>query len=374
MRTAFCRKSLGGLLAPLLVAIVIETATAQDLGTDIAGLNLCLWGDCEARGAYAADPYGFTNPATMPVGSLPYLQRGVISSGSYFRLNSGGVGVHIGSGSATAVAAPWVFQVSAIYAEGGGALPVLSGTDLSLRTRLVRLAAAVDLGRTALELKGLSVGLLAGVPGTTSDLRVRVQGFTVVDSHETHEIGLTPGVHWRSGERDWFAVGAFFDVERHHQKTDLFDPFTFASSQRQGTSNAWFSRVGTSVLPFVPLDLADSSSVRGEYLGWVRIGADIEYRNVSAMGAPTRRQTIGYLGVETPLLPDAWNPLSRYLRVHLLGGVDTSRGWGVGAGLYGSGVMQFLSCNPAYSSRPLAKSLGNLADVWSATCAVVMPL
>ena len=56
-------------LLPLLwlAFALAPAANAQQIGTDIAGLNLCLYGDCEARGAYAADPFGWANPGTMPV-------------------------------------------------------------------------------------------------------------------------------------------------------------------------------------------------------------------------------------------------------------------------------------------------------------------
>ena len=198
-----CRRSrrVCGALAVLagLAVCMACNALAQEIGTDVSELHPCLYGDCEARGTYAADPFGFTNPATMPVGILPYLSRGLLVSASYFRLTAGGVGLNIESPALTVAADPWVFQANVVYAEGGGTARSLPGIDLSLRTRLVRLATAVDLGRTALGITGLSVGLLAGVPGTTSDLRLASGGISLVDSRESHEVGLTGGVHWRGG-------------------------------------------------------------------------------------------------------------------------------------------------------------------------------
>jgi hypothetical protein len=128
-------------LATIILVLISNAATAQHLGTDIAGLySFCLYGDCEARGSYAADPFGMANPGTMPV-ALMYLPRGVFVNNSYFRVNVGGVGVDIESPGVTLAAEPWIAQVSVIYAEGGGAVRSLPGVDLSLRTRLIRFAA-----------------------------------------------------------------------------------------------------------------------------------------------------------------------------------------------------------------------------------------
>ena len=370
-------RSLPGRLFVLIVASVAiaraPAARAQALGTDITGLNLCLYGDCEARGTYAADPFGMANPGTLPVGMMMYLPHGVFVSGSYFRLNAGGVGVNIESPSVTIGADPWIFQVNVVYAEGGGSIRSLPGADLSLRTRMVRLATGVDLGRTALGLTGLSVGLLAGVPGTTSDVRVAIGGFTVASSQEDHEIGLTPGIHWRTGARDWFSIGAFVNAERHHESAQSLDPMTFQPIHQQGTTNAWFARAGLSVLPFVPLGLTEESSPTAELLRELRVASDVEHRNISSLGEMTRAQETGYFGVDARLLPDAWNPASDYVRLYVIGGADTNCGWGVGSGIYGNGILEAFSCNPAYSSRPLAKSLGDRVNIWSATCAVMVP-
>lgn len=360
-------------LTPIILGLVSNIATAQHLGTDIAGLNLCLYGDCEARGSYAADPFGMANPGTMPAGVLAYLPRGVFVNNSYFRVNVGGVGVHIESPGVTLAADPWVAQVSVIYAEGSGAVRSLPGVDMSLRTSMIRLAGAVDLGRTALHLTGLSVGLLAGLPATSSDLHLSTQGFTFFNSHENHRVGLTGGVDWRSGDRDWFSVGAFVEAEHHRETTHSTDPTTFERTCERGFANAWFARAGLSLLPFVPVGLARGATLAGEWLGEVRLGADLEHRNISVPNEPTRAQEKGYFGFDAPLLPNAWNPVSDYMRPHLIGGVDTDAGWGLGAGLYGNGPLEFFSCNPAYSSRPLAKSLGDRVNVWAATCAVAVP-
>ena len=367
-------------LGLILVSISVSFESplrAQQIGTDIAVLNLCLYGDCEARGAYAADPFGFANPGTLPVGMLAYVPRGVAASGSYFHLSVGGIGINVGSPSVTVGMDPWVVEFNVVYAEGGGFPKSVPGVDLSLRTRLVRLAAAVDLGRTQLGWKGLSIGLLAGVPGTTSDVHLTARGLTLVDAQETHEIGLTPGLDWRAGQHDWFSVGVFVDAERHHESDTFTDPATLSATRRSGTSNAWFVRAGVSVLPFEPLAVSNQAALAApvdELLRALRFAADVEYRNISALGETTRKQETGYFGIDTRLLPDAWNPVSSYLRLYLISGIDTDKGWGVGAGLYGNGILEFLSCNPAYSSRPRAESLGDRLNVWSATCAVAVPL
>jgi hypothetical protein len=359
-------------LASVLLGLT-SGAAAQHLGTDISGLNFCLYGDCEARGSYAADPFGMANPGTMAVGVLTYLPRGAYFSASYFRVNVGGVGLHIESPSVTVAADPWVAQVNVIYAEGSGSVRSWPGVDVSLRTRLIRLAAGVDLGRTSLRLTGLSVGLLAGIPVTNSDLRLSTGGFTFVDSRDDHEIGLTPGVHWRTGERDWFNAGAFVDAERSQETTQKTDLTSFETVRERAKSNAWFGRAGLSLLPFVPIGLAGTSSAIGGFFSEVRFGADLEYRNITVPDDPTRSREKGYFGLDAMLLPDAWNPVADYLRVYVIGGVDTDAGWGIGAGLYGNGPLEFFSCNPAYSSRPLAKSLGDRVDVWAATCSIAVP-
>ncbi len=370
----------GNKLAGILVCLLagspglVPAATAQKIGTDLAGLNLCLYGDCEARGTYAADPFGWANPGTMPVLMFAYVKHGLLLSPAYFHLKTGSVGSDISSGSVTYAADPWLVQFNVIYAEAHGPVRSLPGVDISSRTRMARLAAAADLGHTDWKLTGVSVGLLVGVPVLESDLRLVTGGLTLVDSREDHEIELTPGTHWRGGERDWFSVGAVLNAVRNHVSTTTTDPFTLLSSTQHGTTNAWFPRAGVSLLPFVPLGLADTSTPIGEFLGELRLAADLEHQNIAVPTEGVRAQEIVHFGMDARVLPDAWNPVSDYLRVYVIGGADTDGGWGIGPGLYGNGILGFLSCNPAYSSRPIAKSLGDRVINWSATCAAVVPL
>jgi hypothetical protein len=52
----------------LCLGLAGQAAASHELGTDLASLNFCMYGDCEARGTYVADPYGVYNPANMVVG------------------------------------------------------------------------------------------------------------------------------------------------------------------------------------------------------------------------------------------------------------------------------------------------------------------
>jgi hypothetical protein len=87
----------------------------------------------------------------------------------------------------------------------------------------------------------------------------------------------------------------------------------------------------------------------------------------------TRKKDIGYFGADLRVLPDAWNPVSQYARLYLIAGADTTCGWGIGPGLYGNGALQWLSVNLAYSSRPLAKSLGDRVDIWAVGVSAAVP-
>lgn len=353
----------------LVCSTTARLAVAQPIGTDISALNLCLYGDCEARGAYAADPYGWPNPGTLPVGTLPYVPRGALFSGSYFRLNVGGVGADIGSGTVTAAATPFVFQVNTAYADASGSVRSLPGVHLTLRTPVVRLAGAVDLDRF-LGLQGLCVGLVGAVPATESTLKLSAGGSTFLTAEEDRDVDLTLGLHWRAGSRDWFMAGAFLNALRDHVSTDGVDLATGAPFRQTGTTNAWFARAGVSLLPFVPLDLAGSSTPVSELAGEVRTAVDVEHKNIAVPGEASRRDYAAYFGLDARLIADAWNPLSQYVRLYGIAGVDTNGGWGTGLGFYGNGPLQFLSCNPAYSARPIAKSLGERVKIWSATCSV----
>jgi hypothetical protein len=231
----------------------------------------------------------------------------------------------------------------------------------------VRLAAAVDLGR-AVGIDGLAIGLLGTVPGTTSDLRFTINGTRVAKARDDHEVDLTLGVHWRGGRQDWFMAGAFVNGIRNHSTLEQL------GVTEHGTTNAWFARVGLSLLPFMPLGLADGATPAADVLGSVRLGADVEHRNIAVPGEGASVESRGYFGGDARLLPDAWNPVARFMRVLVIAGVDTSGGWGVGPGLYGTGPLEFLYCNLGTSSRPLVDTLGDRVTVWTANCAVVAPL
>jgi len=362
---------------PVTLALLLSLATPilghAGIGTDLASLNICLYGDCEARGSYAADPYGVYNPAVMTVGAVLHMPRGGVLSGSYYHLGIGALDADVGVGVTTFAWAPFTFQVATAYADAHGGVRPLPGIDMTYRTRAVRLAAAVD-GERTLGLRGLSLGLAGIVPGTTSDVRLSAGGVTFVRSAETRDLELIPGLHWHGGEADWLMFGAFLDVLRNDVESNGVDPTTGTLFHRSGTSNVWFARVGTSLLPLVPLGLARGDAPGSQWGRELRLGIDIEYRNLAIPGEPSVAGATAFFGVDAPLVPDAWNPLARWVRPWVLGGVDTRGGWGVGGGLYGQGPLAFLSCNQAYSSRPLTQFLGDRVDVFAITCSAVIPL
>jgi len=371
-----CRRSasFAAVLLAMAVPLYPATAEAQKIGTDLAGLNPCLYGDCEARGSYAADPFGWTNPATMPGAILRYFPRGAFASGSYYRLNAGGFAADIESPSLSLAYDPFVFQATGVYAEGHGYADSLPGVHLKLRTSIIRLSVGADLDHV-LPMRGWAVGLMVALPGVgSSKLDLSSGGFEFSKSQEDRDVDLTFGLHWRGGEEYWFMAGAFVNGIRNDSKTTAVDPLTSAELTTHGTTNAWFVREGVSVLPFVPLGLTSGTRSTAEWLREIRLGMDLEQTNISVPGEGTRARDRAYFGLDARLLPDAWNPVSRFVRFVLITGADTAGGWGMGIGLYGNGPLSFLSCNPAYSSRPSARSLGDRVDIWAATCAIAVPL
>lgn len=79
-----------------------------------------------------------------------------------FRLNAGGVAADIEVPTLGAACDPLVALVSTVYGEVAGQPRTLPGFELHLRTRTVRLAAAVDLKR-ALGIPGLAHGAARAV-------------------------------------------------------------------------------------------------------------------------------------------------------------------------------------------------------------------
>ncbi len=360
----------------LLALLWTAPARAEPhLGSDLAELFFCLGADCEARGSWAADPYGWSNPATMTAGTLPFVARGVfLTPPSWFHLNAGGVSGDVLLPSLAVALDPWVFEVDFAYAEASGTPRSLPGTDLHSRTRQLRLGAALDLGRTAAAISGLSAGLRFGVPGTTTDARLLAAGQSFLVETDERDYDFNPGLLWRWGKLDWLGVGATFEVLRDSVRREAPGQASSPAIVEHGATNAWYARSGASLLPFVPLGLAEPSSPALSLLGRVRLGADLEYRNILAAGEPLRERWVGYFGADVPLLPEPWKPIADYLQLWLISGVDTDTGYGLGVGLYGNGPAQFIGCAGAYSSRPLAPSLGDRVDVWATTCSLTLPL
>jgi hypothetical protein len=365
-----------GRLCASLIAMMLAIGgpAAAGVGTDFSSLNFCLYGDCEARGTYAADPWGLYNPGSLALAVHNRLiSRGPVLSSSYYHLDVGGIGGDIGSGVFTGAWEPVVVQVATAYAEAEGPIDGLPGVSLTFRTTAVRLAAGIDAERV-LGLRGLCLGLAGVVPGTESDLGLSAGGRQFLHAEETRALELIPGFHWHGGERDWLMLGGFADVLRNDVSTQGIDLATGRPLQSEGTTRTLFARVGTSLLPFVPLRLADDAGVRARWMSELRLGIDVEYRNIAVPGEGTTDGATAYFGVDGPLVPDAWNPLARWMRLWVLGGVDTRGGWGIGAGLYGAGPLRFLGCNPAYSSRPLTQVIGDRVDAFAVTCTAMFPL
>jgi hypothetical protein len=364
-------------IRPWLGAVILGTvvpAWAGGIGTDLSSLNFCLYGDCEARGTYAADPWGLYNPGTLALAVHDRLiSRGTALSGSYFHLEVGGIGGDIGSGVVTGAWEPVVFQVATAYAEANGPVEGLPGVLMTFRTTAVRLAAGIDAERV-LGLKGLCLGLAGTVPGTTTDVTLAAAGHPFSRSEETRALEILPGFHWHGGERDWLMIGGLVDVLRNDVSAQGIDPSTGAPFRLDGTTNTLYARLGTSVLPFAPTQLADGAGPRAQWLSTLRLATDLEYRNIAVPAEGTTQGATAYFGANGLLVPDAWNPVVRWMRPWLLGGVDTHGGWGVGLGIYGEGALRFLGCNPAYSSRPLTRVLGDRVDTVAVTCTAMMPL
>lgn len=373
------RARTGAAIARVLLAATAamwspEPVAARGVGTDLAALALCLYGDCEARGSYAADPFGQTNPGVLSyVAHSRYLARGLAGSASYFRVSIGDFEADVGSGVMTGVWDPVVLQVATGYAEGAGGVEELPGLGLRFRTRAVRLALGID-AEAVFGVPGLGLGLAGVVPGTTTDVSLAAGRSTLVRSTESRDLEVVPGFHWHGGEKDWLMVGGVLDVVRNGVTARGVDPGTGRPFEAEGTTNAWFARGGVSVLPFVPIRLGPERSLAARWFDETRLGVDVEYRSLSAPGEGRQRDTIAYFGLETLLLPEGSGPWSRFLTLTLLAGVDTAAGWGIGAGLYGQGPLAFLGCNPAYSSRPLTRAIGDRVGVLAVTCSAWLPL
>jgi hypothetical protein len=356
-------------MAASLGAALALSAAAQPLGSDLAELNLCLSADCEARGSWAADPWGWANPATMPVGALAALPHGAfITPLVYYRGNAGGVHAEL---LVPVIAVTWdpvVLEVDALYAAVNGVPLSLPASEIRSRYRQVRIAGAVDLGRTPLGWTGLSVGMRGAVPGTTTDSRFFVDGRLALRETDERDYDLTFGLDWRGGSESWLAVGAVVEAARDSVHKELIAPDGSVVVSRDGANNAWFARAGLSLLPMVATGLRSDASPITELARQARLGADFEYRNILIDGEATRDRTVAYLGLDVPLVPTQLHPVSDYLQVWSISGIDTDTGWGLGVGLVGNGPINFLACNGGYSSRPLSPSIGNRVDIWAVNC------
>lgn len=367
----------------LLLVITPTITSAQKIGLDLLSLNPCLYGDCEARGSYAADPWGWPNPATMTY-SLNYVKRGVFFSGGHFFVNAGDMNADISSGTMTVAYDPFVFQVNGVKATGGGYVkgPV-PGVRLNVNMPVIRAAAAVDLDRFV---PGLSVGLLGALPVVDSKINVTLVPLSrlpVARIKEARSVDITGGAFWHGGHRDWLMLGAYVNGASFDDKGRYFDPSTFTFVNDESTSNAWYARVGASFLPYYGYGqlmgqhyaVPTRNESMKELLSEIRLGIDWEHRNLTVPAEGTRDQDIGYFGADFRALPDYWNVLHPLVRPYGIVGVDTMGGWGAGLGLYGNpdGLLGWLSVNLGYSSRPLTPSFGR-TNTFAVSASVSIPL
>lgn len=368
-------RTVGGLARPFALVVVIWAGPgwAQSIGTDLTGLLLCFYGDCEARGAYAADPLGWTNPGTLPV-VLKDVPRGIAGSGTYYRVHAGDVAADLGAGIVTAAYEPFMFQAAVIYGDGSGSPRHLGGVNMRFKLRTIALGAAADLGKLSRMVPGLSLGAIVALPITEHDLDLASGGVPLVTANEHRGTDVTVGAHWRGGDEEWLMLGAFVNGIRNELEQQTLDLGTGTVLESEATNNAWFARAGLSIAPAVPLEVAKHSGLVGEWLGSARLAADVAYANLTVPGEGNDQRTVGYFGIDVPLIPERWNLLARWLRPTAIVGIDTDAGWGTDVGLQGMDALAWLSCNPAYSSRPLAKSLAKRVDIWAATCTATVPL
>lgn len=370
----------------LIALLTAQPSQAQTIGLDLAALNLCLYGDCEAGGAYAAHKWGWPNPATLPVGTTPHIDRGVFFSGGHFFVNVGDMNADVESGTMTVVWAPFVFQVNGVKGTGGGYVRQGPIKDLRIKVKLpvIRTALGVDMG--AFGVPGLSLGVLGALPIVESDVEATITSLNlrVAKVKERRDVDVTVGAHYRTGHMDWFSVGAYVNGASFGDEATVFELNTFQFVDTKTTTNAWFTRVGVSILPLygldqltgdIPKEHAVKHSPAFQMLSEITLSADWEHRNITAPGEGTRDQDIGYFRLDTLLLPDAWNILHPTIRPYGIVGVDTLGGYGLGVGLYGNpdGWLSWLSVDLGYSSRPLAPSFGNNVDVYAVTGSVVIP-
>ncbi|MBI5503262.1 MAG: hypothetical protein HY899_00560 [Deltaproteobacteria bacterium] len=367
-------------LAFALVAGLLATEARAGLGADLAlKSEFCLYADCNARQAWVAHEWGQSNAATL-VEIFDYWEGGKpigLVSGGWFGVNAGDVEGTIGSGSAALAWVPIVVQFNYASAALDGAPVAPAGTELDLETTRLSLSVAVDLERAA-SIKGLSIGIIGYIPVATDSLELtadipNVGTVPIARSNENVAYNLSAGVLWETGRRDWLRLGAYLNGVENDSDTTQFDPTTGAALRLHQTSNLWFGRVGTSVRPFIPLGLAAADNAWSRYRGEIKVSADLRVTSISSPGEGVDNRTDFFAGVDALLVPDHWNPLSRYVGFFGVTGVGTDGSWGAGLGLYGRGALEWLTCDTSYSRAP-GRSLAENVEIRSIACAAWLPV
>ncbi len=354
------------------------------VGTSLISISrlVCGYADCLSRGSWVADLYGWPNPGTLPVGTLPYVPHGVFFSEGEFFINVGQIKGIASSGTMTVTWNPLVFQINGVKATAGGDYHDFDNPHLTVNYPIIRLLIAADLSDYVLP--GLSVGVQGGLPIVTSKVRVDVFSFHLNASRvsESRDVDVTVGAHYRAGYKDWFMVGAYVNGASFgdHARTINQDSLEYVITDTN--SKLWDTRFGFSVKPAHMVgaingqtidDQRIASSPLLELATEVVIGFDWEHFNSSVPGEGTINADIFYFGLDFRVVPDQYNPLSNYVRLYGIGGYDSAGGYGFGPGLYGNGPLQFLSFNGGYRSEPVVDSIAKRADFWAASASVTIP-
>lgn len=369
-----------GLVAAGARVLPARAESVPTIGTDIARVAISqpYYADASALGAEAGYEWGFRNVAHV-LTLLDYVEQGGFASASHFFLNVGPTSADITSATVAWVdkkslpRLPFGFLFQAVYAEAeGGARELPAFVRLGLRTRYVRLGGAVDLSHA---LSGLAIGIIGALPVTESDFRVKAFGLEALRSTEEHKLDLLFGASWRGGEQNWLSLGAFANLVENDLETTGLDLTTLQPLDLKQTTSSQLVRFGVGARPAVPLGLANGDSPAAEFARNFLVLADVEYLGTGVPEEGEHKFMTGYFGANFRPLPDAWNPLARFVRPQIYGGVDTDAGWGVGVGLWPNehGPISWLTIDTSYNTRPIAPSLGESVDTWSISVAITLP-
>jgi len=363
-----------------LLAVSIAADARAGLGADL-GLKseFCLYADCNARQAWVAHEWGQSNAATLVEVFDFWPSEKPISfvSGGWFGLKAGDVEGTISSGSAALAWSPIVIQFNYAVAEADGVPRAVPDAEMDLETTRLSLSVALDLERS-FGVKGLSIGIIGYIPVAEDSLALSAEipdvgKVTFADSKENVAYNLSAGVLWETGEKDWLRFGAYLNAIENYSDSTLLDPSTGDALRTHQTSNLWLSRVGTSFRPLVPLGLTEGDTEWSRYRRDLKISADLRVSSISIPDEGVDNRADFFVGIDTLLLPDHWNPLSRYVGIYAVTGAGSDGSWGAGLGLYGRGAIEWLTCDTSYSRAP-GRSLAENFEISAFACAAWLPL